>query len=429
MLCRFKLYLFLVLALVVTACGGGGTASTPQQGSSGNQGKVTIRLSTWAGVDESKELQAIIDKLNSKSNTYKIVHEPQPADYYTKLQTTISGGKGPDLMWLSQEYVPGYAERGALMDLTQCVQEHSDKPAAKLDDYFESILDVGKFEGKLYALPWISQPVVLYYNPKLFKEAGVEEPNENWTWDDFKAAAAKLTNPKKGIYGTAFNGWPPIQMFIWQAGGDVISEDLKHSPIDSPEAIQAEKFYQEIVYNPKYAAPENIIAEQGFADLAKNGKVAMFFGGAADDLDYAHAKDPKFAEMKAALVPKGPKSRTTFAWTGLMAINAKTANPEAACQALLDLTDGIHHWKVLAPRKSLANKETIIQAVPEKAKSADVIIKAAQDMRTFRVVPQQSEWDTTFSEKFLDPLFHRKGTPEELAKKVRPELEAILQGP
>jgi multiple sugar transport system substrate-binding protein len=415
---------------VIGAIGTGvpGTQGTTGPGTAGDK-KVKIRLGTWAGVDEAKELQAVIDKVNAQSNTFQIVSEPQPADYYTKLQTTISGGKAPDLFWLSQEYIPGYAERGALLDVTECLQ-NSHQPAANLDDYYSAVLQTAQFNGKTYGLPWIAQPVILYYNPKLFKDAGVAEPTPGWTWDDFKNAAAKITDPKKGIYGTAFHaGWPPIHMFIWQAGGEVISEDRTESPIDTPEAIQAEKFYQDIIYNLKYAAPENVIAEQGFAELAKNGKVAMFFGGAGDDLDYAHTKDPKFAIMKAALVPKGPKSRTTFAWTASTVVNAKTSDPRVACDALIALTEGIHHWKVVAPRKSLANKQTIVASVPQKKDSADVIVQAAQDMRSFRVVPQQSEWDTTFWEKFQDPLFHHKGSAEELAKKARPELEAILQGP
>jgi multiple sugar transport system substrate-binding protein len=152
----------------------------------------------------------------------------------------------------------------------------------------------------------------------------------------------------------------------------------------------------------------------------------MFFGGAADDLDYAHTKDPKFAEMKVALVPQGPKSRATFAWTASTVINAATQNPDAAYDALVELTEGIHHWKIVAPRKSLANAETIAASVPDKQSSADMIIKALPDARSFRIVPKQSDWDTVFWEQFQDPLFHKKGTAEELAKQARPELEAAL---
>lgn len=434
----YSLMMLCALLSLLAACGNTTTSGTTAQGSAAATApssaastggpKVRLRLATWAGVDEAKELQAILDKINAESQTFEIVQEAQPADYYTKLQTTIAGGQAADMMWLSQEYIPGYAERGALLDLTPHLQQ-STEAAAKLDDYYPEVLQTAQFDNKTYGLPWISQPVVLYYNPKLFQDAGVAEPNENWTWDDFKSAAEKLTKPDQGIYGTAFNDWPPIQMFIWQAGGDVISEDRTQAPIDTPEALQGIQFYKDIIYNPTYAAPENVIKEQGFGELAKNGKVAMFFGGAADDLDYAHKKDAKFAELKAALVPKGPKSRTTFAWTAATVANAKTANPEVTADALIKLTEGIHHWKIVAPRKSLANKETIVASVPDKAASADVIVQAAQDMRSFRVVPQQSEWDTVFFEKFKDLLYHNKGDAATLAKQTRAELESILQGP
>ncbi|MBA2754752.1 MAG: sugar ABC transporter substrate-binding protein, partial [Chloroflexia bacterium] len=353
------------------------------------QEKVKVRLATWAGVDEAKELQAVVDEVNQAATTFEIVSEPSPADYYTKLQTTLAGGNAADLFWLSQEYVAGYADKGALLDISDRLAGDAESPAAKLDDYFPSVLQTAQYDGKTYGLPWISQPVVLYYNPALFDAAGVTPPDESWTWETFKEAAAALTDSAAGVYGTTFSGWPPLQMFIWQAGGEVISEDLTSSPLDSPEAIQAAEFYASIIYNEEYAPSEATIKEQGFGEMAKAGKVAMFFGGAGDDLDYAHTKDPKNAEMKVALVPKGPQNRANFAYTASTVISADTENADAAYQALVALSDGIHHWKVVAPRQSLANVDTIVASVPDKAESAPVILEALPDMRAFRVIPDQ----------------------------------------
>jgi len=390
------------------------------------QEKVKVRLATWAGVDEAKELQAVVDEVNQAATTFEIVSEPSPADYYTKLQTTLAGGNAADLFWLSQEYVAGYADKGALLDISDRLAGDTESPAAKLDDYFPSVLQTAQYDGNTYGLPWISQPLVLYYNPDLFTAAGVTPPDESWTWDTFKEAAAALTDPAAGVYGTTFSGWPPIQMFIWQAGGEVISEDLASSPLDSPEAIQAAEFYASIIYNEEYAPSEATITEQGFGEMAKAGKVAMFFGGAGDDLDYAHTKDPKNAVMKVALVPKGPANRANFAYTASTVISADTENADAAYQALVALSDGIHHWKVVAPRQSLANVDTIVASVPDKAESAPIILEALPDMRAFRVIPEHQEWDTVFFEQFQDPLFHGDGTAEELAQEVRPELEELM---
>jgi len=443
--------LSLVIAVIflLTACGGTATPTAtapagptnttaagpadntpmaPTSVPSGNKTKVI--LTTWAGADEAKELQAVIDKVNASATDFEIVHQANPADYYTKIQTMIAGNTAPDLMWLSQEYIANYADNGAILDLTDLVSKMSDMPAAKLDDYYPGTLEVARFNNKLWGLPWIAAPVMLYYNADEFQTAGLNPPDESWTWDTFKDAAKKLTlkdaSGNVTQYGTSFNGWPPVHMFIWQAGGEVISPDLKSSPIDSSEAVQGEQFYKDIIFNPEYAVPEAVIKEQGFGEMAKAGKVAMFFGGAADDLDYAHAKDPKNANLKIALVPKGPKSRTTFAYTAVTVASARTANPEITTKALIALTDGIHHWKVLAPRKSLATVDVIAASVPGKKDSAPIIIKAAEDMRGFRNVPRHTEWDTIFWEQFQDPLYHDKGSATDLSKAARPKLEEVL---
>lgn len=414
-----------VLSLGLTACGSGtGGAGAGQPGTAPQAqapaAKVKIHLATWVGADEGKELQGVIDKVNAKATTYEIVSDPIPSDYYTKIQTMIAGNTAPDLMWLGAEYVGPYASKGALLDLSDKLAKDA-RPAAKLDDYFQPVLQTAQQNGKTYGLPWIAQPVIVYYNRQLFKDAGVPEPTDAWTWDTFRAAAQKLTNKDKGIYGVTFNGWPPVQMFIWQAGGEVISPDLKTSPIDSPEAIKALEFYKSVIYNPQVAPPENVVNEQGFGDMFKKGKVAMFFGGASDDYDRAPGLD-----VGVVRVPTGPKDRTTFAWTASTAIAAQTKHPQEAYDALVDLTEGIHHWKVLAPRKSLATKEAIVAAIPSKEKAADVIIKAAQDMRGFRIVPQHQDWDTIFWESLQDPLYHNKGTAADLAKAARAKLEAVL---
>jgi len=402
-----------------------GAGLTLRSRSASAQEKVKIRLATWVGEDEGKELQGVIDKVNQSATAFEIVSEPSPADYYTKLQTTLAGASAADLFWLSQEYIAGYADRGALLDLTDRLAA-DDSPTANLDDYVPAILKEAQYDGKTFGLPWISQPVMLYYNLELFTAAGIAEPDETWTWDTFKTNAAALTDKSKGVYGTSFNGWPPIQMFIWQAGGEVISEDLKSCPIDTPEAEQAADYYASIIYNEEYAPSEATIKEQGFGEMAKASKVAMFYGGAADDLDYAHKKDPKNAVMKVALVPKGPKDRTTFAWTAATVVNSKAKNPDVAYQAMVALTEGIHHWKIVAPRKSLATADVIAASVPDKAESAETILKAVPDMRSFNVIPDHAEWDTMFFDEFQDPLFHGKGKAADLAPDVRADLETLL---
>jgi multiple sugar transport system substrate-binding protein len=410
---------------VIKGSAAAGVAASVGSSRASAQEKTKIRLGTWAAEAEATELQAVLDKVNAEAEDFEIISEPQPADYYTKLQTTIAGSTAPDLFWLSQEFIARYASLGAIADITEAL-DASDAPAADLDDYFPAVLRTSMYEEKVYGLPWIAQPVMLYYNPKLLEAAGVEEPGDDFDWDAFKAAAEKITDADNEVWGTSFNSWPPIHMFMWQAGGETITEDLSECPIDTPESIAGADYYASIIYKPEYAVPETTIGEQGFGEMMKAGKVGFFYGGATDDLDVAYKKDPANAEIKMARVPQGPEGRPTFAWTASTVVNAKSEDVDLAAKALIALTEGIHHWKIVAPRVSLATVETISEVVPDKAESAEIIVSALEEMRGFNVIPEQPEWDILFSEEFQIPLFYDEGTAEELAPEVRPMLEDLL---
>src|SRR5690606_15584244 len=193
------------------------------------QDPVTVTISTWAGADESAELQELIDEVNAENTDFQIVQEPIPGDYYTTVKTQLAGGTGADLYWMDQNNM-ALASEGVFLPLDECLADSEPGSAGDLTDYFPGILAVNQVDGQTYGLPWIAQPVVLYYNTDLFDAAGVEYPEPGWTWDDFIEKAKALTLDTDGDgnidqYGFVNDGWPPPFIFIWQAGGDVINED------------------------------------------------------------------------------------------------------------------------------------------------------------------------------------------------------------
>lgn len=393
------------------------------------QDPVTIRMGTWAGVDEAAELNTILDEINANNTAFQIIQEPQPADYYTQIQTQLAGGTAPDLMWIDQDHM-ALAADGSFLSLNDCVANAEPETAGDVNDYYPGILQTAYQGGQLYGLPWIAQPVVVYFNRGLFDAAGVDYPAAGWTWDDFTAAAQALTLDTDGDgevdqWGTIMNGWPPPQMFMWQAGGDLISEDLMTAPIDSPEALEGLNFYLNTAYNPEVAPSAEVISEQGFGEMFKAGKIAMFMGGAADDLDRVEGLD-----VGVAPVPANPTTgnNITFSWTASTVVNANTAHPEEACQALLAVTEGIQNWKIVSPRISQANIEHLVSSEPRKEANAQPIIDAAQNMRAFTIIPNYLQFTDTLWSQYFNPLLNKETdlTPEELAAEVRPELEDLL---
>lgn len=390
---------------------------------------VTITISTWAGVDESAELQVLIDEINASQSDYQIVHQPIPSDYYTQVKTQLAGGTGADLFWMDQNNM-ALASEGVFLPLDECLAGSAPETAGDLSDYYPGILAVNQFDGATYGLPWIAQPVVLYYNRGLFDAAGVDQPTNDWTWDDFTAAAEALTLDTNGDgevdqWGFTNNGWPPPFIFVWQSGGEPISADFTTSPIDSPEFVSGFEFYLSTAYNPAMSPSRDVIAEQGFGEMFKAGKIAMFMGGAADDLDRVEGLD-----VGVVRVPANPDtgSHTTFAWNASTVISANTPNPELACAALVALTEQIHGWKIVSPRISQGTVEHLIEAEPRKEASAENIILAAQDMRALPIFGNYAEWDSLFWSDFWGPLINDETdlTVAELAAEVRPELEETL---
>jgi multiple sugar transport system substrate-binding protein len=395
------------------------------------QDPVTIRISTWAGVDESAELQQRIDVINSSQSDYRIVHEPIPSDYYTQVQTQIAGGTGADLYWMDQNNM-ALASEGIFYPVNQCADVANAEPqtAGDLSDYYPGILAVNQIDGDTYGLPWIAQPVVLYYNRGLFEEAGIEEPQPGWTWDDFLEMGTALTQDTDGDgtvdqWGFTNNGWPPPFIFAWQAGGELISSDFTSAPIDTPEFIEGFEFYLNTAYNPELSPSREVISEQGFGEMFKAGRIAMFMGGAADDLDRVDGLD-----VGVIHVPAHPEtgSTTTFAWNASTVINASTQHPEEACAALVALTEAIQNWKIVSPRISHANVEHLVASEPRKEASAAAIIEASADMRALPIFGNYAEFDSVFWSEFWGPLLNDETdlTAAELAAEVRADLEDTL---
>lgn len=435
------LVMVMLVSMFLAACGNSSnTGSSGAEGDpsassgSSNSDKVTIRLATWAGEGEAKELQEILDRLNEQSDTYEIVQESNPSEYDTRIITQLSGDSGPDLVWLNAQRAAQFAAQGILLDITDYLTD-SDHPAAQTDDYYEASLQPFTKDERLYGLPWIQQPVMLYVNKAKFDEAGLSYPDESWTWDEFMAAAERLTIDANGIHageegfdesqvhqwGFTLNGWPPVQMFIWQNGGEVILEDFSESPIDTPEAVEAVKFYADLIQSP-VTPSQQIIRDRGFDQMFRDGQVAMFMGGAADNLDST------IDHVEAFMVPAGPDGiKATFADVLGMAVNVKTKHPEEAVQALLDLTDAIHHWKIMPPRQSLSDLSTLQEMHPEKAHSLDAIIASMEFAKPYRYFENYPEWDNVFWTQLMDPIINGGEDPETLIPNVKPLLDETLQ--
>ena len=155
---------------------------------------VTITYATFSASGAQEEtLKKMVEVFEEKNPDIKVdVQLTGYDDYFTKLATTVGGGNAPDVFEMNMENFLAYMLRGACADLTGLVD-----PAS----YSEGTLSAVSSDGKLYAVPMSFSTCVLFYNKALFDLAGLEYPDDTWTWTEAQAAAEKIRALGDDIWG------------------------------------------------------------------------------------------------------------------------------------------------------------------------------------------------------------------------------------
>ncbi len=256
----------------------------------------TIVWSYWGDPGEDKVNRTLIAAFEEEHPEIKIdvIWEPW-STYFDKIETMWAGGESPDVLFLS--WVPTYASKGVLEPLDPWIE----KSGYDLSDYWPGVLEAMRYNGKLYGLTRDADMKILYYNKKLFDEAGVSYPDETWTWDTFMEAAEKLT--KKDASGRVTQFALGMEGFWWAiwAGqkGHWLLDDV-HNPskcdLDNPEAVEAIGWFGDLMNKYQYAMRSAALDQAGGdAEVFNTGQVAMIIQNASriptfnanPDLDYA----------------------------------------------------------------------------------------------------------------------------------------------
>jgi multiple sugar transport system substrate-binding protein len=210
-----------------------------------------------------------------------VVHIPDEGDYLERFGLDLAASTPADVVLLNYRRQATFANRGALQPLDPYIAA-SDVIAE--DDFFAQAIDPFHWQGQLMCVPQNASSLVVYYNKDLFDEAGLADPAEGWTWDDFLAAATTLTRDLDGDGTTDQYGLGTaaslirVAPFIWQNGGEVV--DNPQAPgrlaFDSPATREAIQWFVDLQVThhvvPDATAEEAEDSESRFV----NGRNAMF---------------------------------------------------------------------------------------------------------------------------------------------------------
>jgi multiple sugar transport system substrate-binding protein len=138
-----------------------------------------------------------------------------------------------------------------------------------------AVIKAGTYKGELYGLAPVINSIALYYNADMLKAAGVTPPT---TWAELKAAALKLTDKSKGVYGFAmsnintYEGTWQFLPFMWSNGGD-------EKNIDTTATEQALQFDVDLQNDGSMSKSSVSWSQQDVNNQFVAGKAAMMING------------------------------------------------------------------------------------------------------------------------------------------------------
>ncbi|QDU67881.1 Lactose transport system permease protein LacF [Planctomycetes bacterium Pla86] len=229
--------------------------SRDPQGESGGAAPITLTVMHWSGDAGQREDDIVEGALAQfeRQNPGLRVQRINPGDaasFYTKLQTMMAAGTPPDAFYIGSERLAAFATMGLLEPLQPFVDADlaaltPPADAVRLDDYFQATVDAYRYDGsitgrgELYGIPKDFTTVGFYYNIDLFRRAGVPLPADDWSWDDY-VAAARAIGALEGCTGSEFVTWPPmLRAYLGTEGLDIVGESFDDLRLDEPEVFAA----------------------------------------------------------------------------------------------------------------------------------------------------------------------------------------------
>ncbi|MDQ0112212.1 ABC transporter substrate-binding protein [Paenibacillus harenae] len=249
-----------------------------------------IRISHWwdatpVGDSEADELAR--ERIKKVEEKYNVKIKYLNTEYWStseKLSSSVlAGDPFAEIVRLPDGFIWGLTNGGFLTPLNDYLNNSRIAP---------DVIEAMKFGGEqVYGLEgWYNaNDSGMYYNKRIFKEAGLQDPQQlmdadNWNWNTMLDAAKKLTVDNNGDgkvdqYGLAGAHYIFSEQLIASNGGLIYEEATKKVTFDSPAAMEALNFEYEL-YNTHKVVKEN--EGNDWEDPAKyfaEGNIAMYPGG------------------------------------------------------------------------------------------------------------------------------------------------------
>ncbi|HMN27868.1 MAG TPA: extracellular solute-binding protein, partial [Caldilineaceae bacterium] len=356
---------------------------------------------------------------------------PAPGDdWTTKLLAKVAAGDQLDIIWWCASHHK-FAEEGRLLDLRDLAEGDSD---FKLDD-FQSVgvdfcFDKPGRGRAMWGLPTNYATVLLWYNKKMFDNAGVAYPDSSWTYQSMLEAAQQLTKDTNGDgtpdeWGVSIpnDGWyyePVLNAF----GGGIV-EISQDDPclLSMPESVEALQWLQDLLYKHKVAPTPADMAGLGSQAMLISDKLAMGFWPEWAQFEFLPAHADAGLEYGVTLLPTGPAGRVTNYWAGITSVTSTAKSPEAAWDvAKFIVSDDYQRMMTVtlpeSPAARISTTEFRFKEYDKYPDDRSALIESPQYGRQYYVVDRYGKEMGDIVTPGLDPMWEGKEAPAALVDDI-----------
>lgn len=446
------LFLTVCLAVVLAACGGEAapttttTSPTAPLGATGgptaavgqpSQASGKVSFAVFGDTGEKAAYDSLVADFEKKypKIDIELQHIPSQSDYRKRLGTDFAAGTPPNIVLLNYRRYSQFAAKNQL----EPVGPYLDKSTLinEADFYPEAIAPYKYKGGPLMCIPQNLSSLVVYYNKKLFDDAKLPYPKDDWTWDQFVDTAKKLTKDTNGDgkpdqYGLGTEASIfRVAPFIWQNGGDVV--DNPEAPtkltLDTPESKEAIQWFVDL--QTKHHVAPDAVAEEAQESEARfeAGTTAMFLNSRRGTPTY---REIQGFDWDVAPLPR-KKEPVTILHADAYCMAAKTENKDAAW-AFIEYANAPEGQKTIA-----ASGRTVpsLKAIAESPAFLDPNAKPANSkvfldsIPTIRAVPVMDTWvdiEETVGEELERAFYGNASVDEMISTATRRTTEYFNKG-
>jgi multiple sugar transport system substrate-binding protein len=335
--------------------------------------KGELVLFDFGDANDKQVRDATIARFNKRYPNVKVTDQFTPItswpDYIDKLVTQVASGKAPDLIHIATEGAQLSIQKKLIIPLDEFTKTDPGKDL--LSDVDPTLLKGFTVEGKLYLVPEAWNNMMIYYNTKVFKEAGIPRPPDDWTWDNFLAIAKRLTSgegsSKRFGFGIPYFNFG-LTPFWYSNGTSVLKDDLKESNLSDPRFLEAVKFIHGLVHESGVSPDPANTDPNAVFQLFAAGRIAMT-GGGHWPMQFFNAN--QFKDYDVVPWPRNKAQKTVFGAAG-WGISSRTKQKALASEMIKELaaTESERHAAglgVAIPARSSVAESADFLAQPEHA--------------------------------------------------------------